>query len=71
MDALFAQSFWSRPWSFVDFLIAIVVVAACIGIVFVVLRVFGVSIPQWVVQIFWICVAAVVAIMAIRFVASL
>ena len=58
-------------WSFVDIVVAIVIVAACIGIMYVALRVFGVTIPPWVIQIFWIVVVAVVAILAIRFVASL
>lgn len=58
-------------WTFVDIMVAIVIVAACIGIMYVALRVFGVTIPPWVIQIFWICVVAVVAILAIRFVASL
>lgn len=42
--------------------------AAIVGIVFAFLRVSGVAIPPWLVQIFWIVVAAVVAI---GFVASL
>jgi hypothetical protein len=58
-------------WSLGEILIAIVVIAACIGIVFVALRVFGITIPGWFVQICWIVAAAVVAILAIRFVMSL
>ncbi len=58
-------------WSFVNIAIAVVIVAAVVGIVYVAMRVFGVAIPQWVVHIFWICVVAVVAIFAIKFVASL
>ncbi len=55
----------------VEILILIVIIAACVGIMFIALRVFGVTIPPWAIQIFWICVCAVVAILAIRFVASL
>ncbi len=58
-------------WGIGDFLIAIVVIAAAVGITYIALRVFGVTIPGWLVQIFWICIAAVVAIFAIRFVLSL
>ncbi len=60
-----------RGWSFGEILVAVVILAACIGIVYVAMRQFGVSIPAWAVQIFWIVVVAVVAILAIRFVLSL
>lgn len=60
-----------RAWSFVDFLIFIVIVAACVALVYVALRQFGITIPPWVVQVFWIVVVAVVVIFAIRFVAGL
>ncbi len=60
-----------QSWGLVEILIAVVIIAACVGIVYVALRVFGVTIPPWVVQIFWIVVVAIVAIFAIRFVASL
>ncbi len=72
LTALFAL--WERPigaWGIVDVLKLIVVIAACIGIVYVALRVFGVTIPPWVVQIFWIVVAAFVAIFAINLIASM
>lgn len=58
-------------WGVTDFLIAVVIIAACVGITIVALRYFGVIIPQIVIYIFWICVVAFVAIIAIRFVASL
>lgn len=57
-------------WSFADLLIAIVVVAAVVGVVVVALRVFGVVIPSWVVQIFWIVACAFIAIVAIRLIVS-
>lgn len=60
-----------RGWGLQEILIAIVVIAAAVGLVFIALRVFGIAIPGWVVQCFWICVAAFVIIMAIRFVFSL
>jgi len=58
-------------WSITDLLVAVVIVAACIGIMYIALRVFGVTVPPWAVQIFWIVVVAIVAIFAIRFVATL
>lgn len=72
MSELLAQV--ARPvggWSFGQILIAIVIIAACVAIVYVALRQFGIAIPQWVIHIFWICAVAVVAILAIRFVLSL
>ncbi len=69
MNALFAQRGALPPmgaWGFGEIIIAIIVIAACVGIMYVALRVFGVGIPPWVVQIFWIVVVAFVAIFAIR-----
>jgi hypothetical protein len=58
-------------WTFGDILIAIVVIAAVCAVAFVALRHFGIQIPAFVAQIFWICVCAVVAVLAIRFLLSL
>lgn len=52
-------------------LIGVVIVAACVALVYVAMRQFGVAIPPWVVQVFWILVVAVVVIFAIRFVLTL
>jgi hypothetical protein len=52
-------------------LVDVVIIAAAIAIVLIACRAFGVSIPPWVIQIFWVCVVAVVAVVAIRFVLSL
>lgn len=73
MQALLAQM-RAGPFfglTFGELLVAVVIVAACVGIVYVALRQFGVGVPPWVVQIFWIVVVAVVAIFAIRLVLSL
>lgn len=51
--------------------IAIVIFAAVVALVYVALRQFGISIPAWVQQVIWICVVAVVVILAIKFVLSL
>ncbi len=58
-------------WGWADWFILIIVVAACCGIVGVALRVFGVVIPEWVQRILWIVACAVLAILAIRLIASL
>jgi hypothetical protein len=52
-------------------IIIAIVIAAAVGILYVAMRQFGVEPPSWAVQIFWICVVAVVAIVAIKFVMSL
>lgn len=58
-------------WSFVDIAIFVVVVAAVVALVYVALRQFGVSIPGWVQNVFWIVVVAFVVIVAIRLVAGM
>lgn len=55
-------------WSFGEIAIFIVAMAAIVALVYVALRKFGVSIPDWVVQCFWIVVVAFVVIAAIRMV---
>ena len=69
-DVMLAAAFLGGI-SFIQIAILIVVVAAVVGIVFVALRQFGIQIPQFVVTIFWIVVCAVVAILAIKFIAEL
>ena len=51
--------------------ILVVIIAAVVALVAIALRKFGVAIPDWVVQVFWVLVVAVVIIFAIRFVMSL
>lgn len=51
--------------------IVIIVVAVVVGIMFVCLQQFGVAIPTFVIRIFWICVAAVIGVMAVKFLLSL
>lgn len=47
--------------------IAIVVIAGIVAIVFVCLRQMGVAVPPFIVTIFWIIVAVVVGVLAIKF----
>lgn len=51
--------------------IMIVIIAAIVGLVYVALNQFGVAIPPWVIQIFWIIVVAFCVIAAIKLVASM
>ncbi len=51
--------------------IAIVVIAAIVAVVWIALRQFNVTIPAWVVQVFWVLVVAVVCIFAIKFLLTL
>lgn len=52
-------------------LIAVVVVAACVALVYVALQQFGVQVPAWFVHVLWIVAVAFVVIVAIRFVMTL
>jgi uncharacterized protein (DUF983 family) len=58
-------------YSLLQVLIAVVIVAGAVAIVYVVLERMGVAIPEWVIRIFWILVVAVVAILALKFLFSL
>lgn len=49
----------------------IIVVAAMIAVVYVMLGVFGIAVPAWVVHIFWICFCAFIGVAALTFLASL
>jgi hypothetical protein len=55
-----------QSWGFGEIIIAIIIIAACVGIMYIALNVFGVQIPPWAIKIFWIVVVAFVAIFAIR-----
>lgn len=57
--------------SLVGLMVWLVIGCAVVGIACVAMRQFGVCPPAWAVQIFWIVVVAVVAVVAIRFVAGL
>lgn len=70
LGSLFAQAMWPAGWTFGSIAIAVVIIGAVCGIVYVAMRSFGIAIPPWVVNIFWIVVVAFVAIAAIRLVMS-
>ena len=62
---------WPITWSLGDILVAIIVIAACIAIVVIAVHKFGIVIPPWAVQMFWVVVVAVAASIAIRILLSL
>ena len=55
----------------VELAIALVIIAAVVGIVYTALREFGIVIPVFVQRIFWIVICCVLAVVAIKFVTSL
>ena len=60
-----------RAWSFGEWGIAIIIVAAVVAVVVVALRQFEITIPPWAVKVFWIFVVAAVCIAAIRLLLSM
>jgi hypothetical protein len=56
--------------SLVHLIIVVMVVCAVIGIAYIVMRQAGIVVPGWIVQIAWICLAVVIGILAIRYVAA-
>jgi hypothetical protein len=68
---LFANQVLPQGWTWGNVLIAVVIVAACVAVVYIALRAYGITVPPWVAQIGWVLVVAVVAVLAIRFLLSL
>lgn len=58
-------------WTLGSLLIAVVIIAACVAIVIIATREFGVKIPPWVISILWVVLVCVVAVVAIRFLLTL
>lgn len=71
MNALLADVVIRTRWSVIDLLIFVVILAAVIALVYIALRQFGVSIPGWVLQCFWVVVVCFVVIFCIRLVAGM
>jgi hypothetical protein len=66
---LAAGAVWG--WSVGELAIIVVIIAAVCALVWVALRQFGIAVPPWVQQVFWIIVVAVVVVAGIRLVLSL
>ncbi len=60
-----------RSWSLPDIIKAIIIVAAVLAVLFLTLKYFEIQIPPIAFQIFWICVIAFVAILAVTFLFSM
>lgn len=58
-------------YSIVQIAVFCIVVAGIIGVVYVITRQVGVQIPPWIITIFWILLAVVVGVFAVRFLASM
>jgi len=68
---LSALAIGGRAMGIGEIAIYIVIVAAVVALVYVALRQFGITIPPWVVTVFWILVVAFVIIFAIRLVMAM
>ncbi len=58
-------------YTLIHWVLVAIVIAGVIGIMLVVVRQAGIDIPGWIIQILWIVLAVVVAVVAIKFLAGL
>jgi hypothetical protein len=58
-------------YSLVQLIIMAIVIAGIVGIAMIVIRQAGISIPGWIINIFWIVLVVVVAVVAIKFLAGM
>lgn len=58
-------------YSIIQLIVVAIILAGAFGILFIVLRQTGVAIPPWAIQIFWIVLVVVVAVIAVKFIAGL
>lgn len=54
-----------RNWSFMQWVVAVILICAAIAIMIVVIPAMGIVIPSWVMQVIWILIIAFVAVAAI------
>lgn len=60
-----------RAWTLTDWVVAIIIVAAVVAILYVALQGMGITLPDWFKKICLIVLVAVVAILAIKLILSL
>lgn len=60
-----------RTWGLVEWVVAIIIVATVIAILYVALQAMGITLPEWFKKIAIIVVVAIVAILAIKLILSL
>ncbi len=58
-------------WGFVELAKAVIIVVAVCAVVYVIVKAMGMTIPQWLIVVFMIVVAAVVGLVAINVLASI
>lgn len=58
-------------WTLLGLAHAIIIIAAVVAIVFIALRKFGITIPDWLVSMFWVIVVAFVALFALELLGNL
>jgi len=56
-----------KNWTFMQWVIAVIIIAGAIAILLIALPAMGISVPSWAMQIFWVVVIVAVAIVALRF----
>lgn len=59
-----------RPNSIGELAIWVVVAAAIAALVFIALQQFGIAVPLWAVNVFWVLVVATVIVLAIKWLMS-
>ena len=58
-------------YSLIQIAIFVIVIAGVIGIVLVITKQMGVSIPPFIITVLWIVLAVIIGIVAIKFIASM
>lgn len=58
-------------YSLLHWIILIMVVAGAVAILYIVLRRLGITIPDWVVSIFWVIVVVIVGVAAVKIIWSM
>ncbi len=62
--------FWGM--GFIDIVIRVIVITAIVAIAYIVMvKVFKIAPPDWLLQILWIVLGVVVAVVAIKYIASI
>lgn len=60
-----------QPWSLSELAILIVVFGGMVALVYVALKRFGIAVPIWINECFWIVVVVLVVVWCIKFLAGL
>jgi hypothetical protein len=61
----------TRSWGLAEFAIAVVVGAGIIALVVVAIRKLNITIPDWLIHVFWIVAVVIVIVVAIKLIASI